>query len=308
MSPDRILLGVALMLGFCISAPLIDVASKLAAATIPVGQITTARFIVQAALMLPVTLALGHGARIGRGTLWPLTLRAVFLILSTYCFVAAVQTMPIADALAIVFVEPFIILLIGKYFYGDEVGPRRIGASVVGFAGCLLVIQPSFAMFGPVAFYPLGTALFFALYMLVTRSLSRKMHPVPMQYHTAIVAAALCLPVIALADGSELAALDPVMPQGVEWLWLVSVGVASAVAHLLITYALRFAPSSTLAPLHYLELVSAVILGFAVFGDFPNLLAWLGIAVIVASGLYIIGRERRLSRHPSPLPMPPVAE
>ena len=86
--------------------------------------------------------------------------------------------------------------------------------------------------------------------------------------------------------------LDPVWPQGIFWLWLVGVGVAAAVSHMFITYALQYAPSSTLAPLHYLEIVSAVALGYLVFGDFPDAMTWAGIVVICASGLYVIYRER----------------
>jgi len=299
MQPDRILAGIVLMLGFCITAPLIDVASKLAAATLPVGQITTARFVVQAVLMAPVCLWLGHGLRIGPGLAWALMARAACLIASTYCFVAAVAVMPIADALAIAFVEPFILLILGHYLFGDAVGPRRIAASVVGFGGALLVIQPSLVTFGLVALYPLGTALSFALYMLVTRSLSRRMHPVPMQYHTATVATLLCLPVMAAGAALELPTLGLRWPEGMAWLWLAGVGAASAGAHMLMTWALRFAPSATLAPLHYLEIVSAAALGYLVFDDFPDVLTWTGIGVIVASGLYIIHRERRTAREGS---------
>ncbi len=296
MQPDRILAGIVFMLGFCVTAPLIDVASKLAAASLPVGQITTARFVVQAVLMAPFAWWLGHGLRIGAGLVWPLMARAACLIASTYCFVAAVAVMPIADALAIAFVEPFILLILGYALFGDMVGPRRIAASVVGFGGAMLVIQPSLVAFGLVALYPLGTALSFALYMLVTRGLSRRMHPVPMQYHTAVVATLLCLPVVAVGAAFELPTLAPRWPEGLAWVWLLGVGAASAGAHMLMTWALRFAPSATLAPLHYLEIVSAAALGYLVFGDFPDALTWTGIGVIVASGLYIIHRERITAR------------
>ena len=289
------------MLGFCLTAPIIDVASKLAAATIPVGQITTARFVVQAAIMLPICLALRHSLRIPPRTRTLLTLRALFLILSTYCFVAAVRHMPIADALAIAFVEPFILLILGRIIFDDEVGRRRIGACLFGFAGSLLVIQPSLAVFGLIALWPLGTAVFFAAYMLVTRSLSGRLHPVPMQFHTATLACLLCLPVMLLANGSNLPSLDPVTPRGVEWLWLFGVGASSAFSHLLMTFALRFAPSATLAPLHYLEIISASIIAYLVFGDFPNALTWAGIGIIAASGLYIISRERLTARQGRPV-------
>ncbi len=302
---DRVLPGIVLMLGFCITAPLIDVASKLAAQTLPVGQITTARFIVQAAIMLPLCLILRYPLTFPRAFLWQLVQRAFFLIASTYCFVAAVQVMPIADALAIAFVEPFILLILGRLLFQDEVGRRRIIACVVGFAGSLLVIQPSLAAFGLVALYPLGTAFSFAAYMLVTRSLSRRMHPIPMQLHTATVAAAICLPVMIMANGTGFPTLDPVYPVGVAWFWISGVGVASAIAHLMMTYALRMAPTSTLAPLHYLEIVSAVAFGYLVFSDFPNALTWLGTTVIVASGLFIIWRER-VTATPPIAPRPSV--
>ena len=289
---DRVVLGIVLMLGFCLTAPLIDVASKLAAASIPVGQVTTARFIVQGALMLPLCLLMGHALRMPPGVLGRLVLRALFLILSTYFFVAAVKVMPIADALVIVFVEPFILLLLGKYMYGEEVGPRRLWASVVGFAGALLVIQPSLAAFGMVALFPLGTALFFAFYMLVTRSLSRQMHPVPMQYHTSVLAAAICLPVMLLGIEIEIPTISPVWPQGVAWAWLAAVGAASALSHLMISYALRFAPSATVAPLHYLEILSAVAFGYLFFADLPNAMTFAGMAIITGSGLYVFHRER----------------
>lgn len=297
MTQDRVLPAIILMLGFCLTAPLIDVAAKLAAAAISVGQITTFRFVVQAVLMAPVCIALDQSLRPGRRTMGRLFARAGCLIVATYCFVAAVKVMPIADALAIVFVEPFILLVLGYAIFGDTIGPRRIGASIVGFAGSMLVIQPSFAAFGAIALYPLGTALTFAFYILVTRSLSRDMHPLPMQFHTAWVASLICLPVMFLADGSGLPDLDPIWPQGIFWVWLVGVGVAASIAHLMITYALNMAPAATLAPLHYLELVSAAAFGYLIFGDFPNALTWAGIGIIVLSGLYIIHRERITARH-----------
>jgi len=298
MNPtDRILPGVVLMLTFCVIAPLIDVSSKLAAQTVPVGVVTLSRFVVQALLMAPVVAVMGQSFRLGARALWLTTLRAAVSILSTYCFIAALRFMPVADALAIAFVEPFIILLIGKLVLGEQVGPRRLGACAVGFLGSLLVIQPSFAHFGTIALFPLGTALFFALYILITRSLSRQVHPVAMQFHTALIATGLCLPLLVAGTALGEPSLGLVMPQGIFWVWCACVGLAATVSHMAMTYALKFAPSSTLAPLHYLEIITATLFGYLVFGNFPNALTWCGIAIIVSSGLYIIARERRVSRH-----------
>mgnify|MGYP002776245365 CR=1 FL=1 len=118
------------------------------------------------------------------------------------------------------------------------------------------------------------------------------MHPVVQQLQTSVLGSLLCLPVMVWANGTGIVELDPVMPQGYNWLWLFGVGFWAAASHLCMTIALKFAPASTLAPLHYLEIVTAVAIGYLVFGDFPNALTWAGIIIIVASGLYIIHRER----------------
>lgn len=295
-APDRVVFGVALMVAFCVTAPILDVFAKLAAAEIPVGQITTARFMLQAVIMLPFVIWAGDRLLMSREILPAMTLRAIFVIASTYCFVAAIAVMPIADALAIVFVEPFLLLLIGKYLFGEAVGPRRLGACVVGFVGVLMVIQPSFAAFGLVALYPLGTAVFFGFYMLSTRSLSRKMSAISMQFHTAWIGSVICIPVLFFAEDSGIIPLDPVMPHGVFWLWLLGVGVFATLSHIFMSYALSYAPSATLAPLHYLEIVSAVIVGYIIFDDLPNRVALMGMMVIIASGLYIIYREQKIAK------------
>lgn len=301
---DRIPLGVAFMLGFCAIAPLIDVCSKLAAQTVSVGEVTLARFLVQAALMAPIVAVMGQSFRIGGRALWLTAVRAVVSIVSTYCFVAAVQVMPIADALAIVFVEPFIILLLGWALFGENVGPRRFGAACVGFLGALLVIQPSFAHFGAVAFFPLGTALCFALYILVTRQLAPLQHPVAMQFHTAVVASLLWLPAMLVAAPFGITPMGFGWAEGWVWAFLFGVGLAATVSHMLMSYGLRLAPAATLAPLHYLEMVSAATFGYLVFGNFPDALTWCGIGVICASGLYIIHRERVLARRLRLAPTP----
>lgn len=295
-APDRILAGVALMLGFCVTAPLLDVAAKLASGSVPVGQVTAARFLVQCALMAPLVPLMGLSFRVARAQWSALALRAVFLMVATFCFIAAIAVMPLADALAIAFVSPFIVLLVGKFYLGEDVGPRRVGAALVGFVGVLFVIQPSFAAFGAVALLPLGTAVFFAFYILVTRGLSRRVHPVALQFHTGLIASLICLPILWLADGTGSSMLDPVWPQGVAWAWLFGVGFFAALSHMMMTYALSLAPSATLAPLQYFELPMATLMGYLIFADFPNALALAGIAIIIAAGLYMIHRERVTAR------------
>ena len=293
---DRVPLGVVFMVLFCLSAPLIDVAAKMASQQVTVTQVTLARYGFQVLLMLPLMLLAGSIWHFSRGVFWLLLLRALVGLVSTYSFVAAVQSMPIADALAIVFVEPFILLALGFLLFGEQVGPRRIIASMIGFAGALLVIQPNFVIFGPVALWPLVTAVAFAFYILITRRLSRDLPPVALNFHTAWLAVLLMLPVLGFGQLRDLPLLALSWPEPFVWLQLFCVALAATVSHIFISYALRFAPSATIAPLHYLEIVSAAALGWLFFRDWPNLISWTGIMIITASGLFIIWREHQIAR------------
>ena len=304
--PDT-LRGPLLMVAFCILAPLLDACSKLATTQIPVGQITAMRFVFQGLCMMPVMLLMRLDWRAPRRDLALLLLRAICVILSTYSFVASVQFMPIADAIAIVFVMPFILMFLGRIIFGNPVGQNRIYASMVGFGGAMLIIQPSLTHYGLVALFPLGCALSFSFYEMATQAMSNRVHPVTMQLHTSIAGSLICLPLLWAFNGSGVVSLDPVAPDLINWAYLFGVGFWAALSHLCMTFAMKYAPAASLAPLHYLELPMAVFLGFAIWGTFPNPLTWLGIALITGSGLYIIRHEHRAARHPMPPPLPSEA-
>ena len=293
------------MVAFCILAPMLDASSKLATTAIPVGQITAMRFVFQGLCMLPVILLMRLDWHAGWRDLVLLAVRAVCLMLSTYCFVASVQFMPIADSMAIVFVMPFILMFLGKIIFGNPIGQTRIYASVVGFGGAMFVIRPSLDHYGLVALFPLGCALWFSFYEMATQAMSNRVHPVTMQLHTSIAGMIICLPLLWLFHGSGIVELDAVQPDALNWLWLFGVGFWAAISHLCMTVAMKYAPAATLAPLHYLELPMAVLLGYAIWGTFPTGLTWVGIALIVGSGLYIIRHEHREGqKHPMPPPLP----
>ncbi|PTQ72643.1 EamA domain-containing membrane protein RarD [Celeribacter persicus] len=295
---------MAMMLVYCAVAPIIDVFAKLASDHHAVGQITAGRFLVQGGLLLPVALVLGLPLLHSTRDAALIFLRGLFTLAATFAFVWAVSVMPLADALAITFVEPFLLLLFGWALFGEEVGPRRILASLTGFLGVLIVVRPGLLAFGSAALLPLAAGFFFACYMLVTRAL-RHYHPVALQASTAIAALIVALPLLVIFDGTG-GSLDPNWPKGWDWLWLAGVGIAATISHQGLTLALRHAPSATVAPLAYLELVFSTFAGFLVFGDFPVPVVWLGISIIVASGLYIIHRERQTQGKPA-IPGDPTA-
>ena len=295
-------LGILLMVGFAIIAPAMDTCAKLIGDAVAVGQIATTRFVAQSVLLVPLALAFGWLHRPGRGEVALHLVRAALLLVATAFFFTALRFMPVAEAISIFFVEPFILTLLGGLLLGEPIGPRRYVACAIGFAGALLIIQPSFEEVGLVALLPLVTALCFAFYMILTRRMATRMHPITLQVYTGFAALALAVPLLWAFDGSGVAPLDPVWPEAREFWLLLALGVFATLAHVCISFALAFAPASLLAPIQYLEIVSATILGFYVFGDLPDALALAGIALIVASGLFVFVRERKLERRPVPQP------
>jgi drug/metabolite transporter (DMT)-like permease len=214
---------------------------------------------------------------------------------------------------AIAFVMPFIMLLLGKYVLNEQVGPRRLIACVVGFIGTLLVIQPSFAAVGWPAMLPLGVAVVFALFMLATRQIAKETDPISLQAVSGTIASVALLPLMAIGHMLEWPGLQFAMPTAQEAWLVVAIGSVGTLAHLMMTWSLRYAPSTTLAPMQYLEIPFATAIGWLIFADLPNGLAAIGILITLAAGLYIILREQATQRmqrsalQQTP-PAPPAAE
>lgn len=304
MTVDRPLLGIMLMLGFCIVAPMGDALAKLLGQSVPLGELLIVRFAVQAILLIPLVWLGGRAWKM-RGRVLRLTaLRTVLHIFGIGAMFSALQYLPLADAVAIAFVMPFLMLLLGKYVLGEEVGLRRILACLVGFVGTLLVIQPSFAEVGWPALLPLVVAVNFAVFMLVTRQIAKDTDPIGLQAVSGVMAVVVLAPILWLTQNAGIPALHFKALSGLELYLLGSIGVLGTLAHLLMTWSLRFAPSATLAPMQYLEIPVATVIGFVVFSDLPNAMASIGICITIASGLYIVLRERAIARTTARAPAP----
>ena len=300
MTGDRPLAGIALMLAFCLLAPLGDGLAKLLSGGTGLLVLMLARFGAQALLLAPACLARGEALWPPRGTRALMALRSLLHIGGMGFMFAALRVLPLADALAIAFVMPFIALLLGWLLLAEAVGLHRLGACAAGFVGTVLVIQPNFAAVGAAALLPLGVALCLALFMLITRHLRGRIGAIRMQAISGWQAGALVALALALWPAPEFAAL----PAGrADWTILGAMAALGVIAQLSMTASLTLAPAATLVPMQYLEIPFGVAIGWALFGDLPDATASAGIAITVAAGLYVIAREHRLSRPP----MPPVA-
>ena len=296
MSQDRPLLGIILMLGFCVLAPLGDAVAKILGQSVPLGQMLLIRFAFQALILFPVVLATKRPWMMSGRVLRLTFLRTVLHAVGIATMYMSLRYLPLADAVAIAFVMPFIILLLGKTVLNEEVGGRRIAACAVGFFGTLLVIQPSFAEVGPPALLPLVVAIVFSLFMLTTRQIAKDVDPISLQAVSGTMATVVLVPFFAIGGSLGWAEWQFVATPPQTTSLLLFIGALGTVAHLLMTWSLRYAPSATLAPMQYLEIPFATLMGWILFSDLPNGLAAVGITITVAAGLYIVLRERTMSR------------
>lgn len=293
---DRPLLGILLMAAFCALAPFADSMAKLLGDTIPVIQIVTIRFAIQLIILLPIVGLTSRDLRMSGRTFALLFLRSILHIIGIAAMFLSLLYLPLAEAVAIAFVEPFLLLLLAWVILNEHVGPHRLTACAVGFIGTLLVIQPSFLEVGAAALLPLVVAVAFAGFMIVTRHLAARADPITLQAVSGGMALVVLAVVLVVAAPFEVKSLTLIAPSRPDWGLLITLGVLGTLAHLLMTWSLKYAPTATLAPVQYLEIPFATLIGWMIFGDLPNGLAALGILVTVAAGMYIVMREHRVAR------------
>lgn len=274
--------GISLLLIAVCMIPVMDGIAKHLAQTYPVAQITWARYFFGLVLVLPVIL-FRFGPRSLLVDRMPLQmLRGGCLLAATYTFFLSLRYLPIADTLALAFVYPLIVTALSPVILGEQVGWRRRIAVLVGFLGAMIIIGPGTSVFQPIALLALLPGCFYAGYVMLTRKLAGSAPAaVTLAYGTLLGAIVLSIPMPFLW----------VPPTATAWMMLVGIAVIASVCHFLTIKAYEAAPASLLAPLGYAEMPAAVLVGFVWFGDLPTSHVWLGIAIIVASGVFISWRE-----------------
>lgn len=296
---DRPLLGILFVIIFCAVIALADALAKLLGATVALLLLVASRFLIQAIILAPLTRLRDLAALRDPVTLRRAILRAALHVAGIYAMYRALLVLPLADAVAIAFIMPFILLLLGHFFLGEEVGRLRFAACGVGFGGTILIIQPNFVAVGWEVLWPVLVAFIFALFMVISRDVTRKVPPIALQCVSGAMASVVLVPLALLAPISfDLPAET--------WGLIAVMGVVGAGAHLAMTYSLKFAPASTLAPLQYLEIPFATLMGWLFFQDLPNGLATLGICITVGAGLFMIQRERATARRLAAQVAPPI--
>lgn len=288
--PARIASGLGIMAVAMLVVPIIDAIAKLMSAEMSPIQISWSRFAITLVVLAPFIVIRG-----GWGALRPAhfrlhMLRGAGIAGATVFFFAALASMPMADVAAIFFVEPLILTIFSAVFLGEGIGWRRLTAVGIGFFGAMLIIRPSFADVGATALLPLAAAFCFAGYMTLTKMLSGTTDAWTMQTMAGISGTTLLGALLVVTHAAGM--VEAVVPSREQAGLLCVIATVAIACHTAIIFALQRVDAGLIAPLQYLEIIGATAYGFLFFGDFPDAMTWLGIAVIVGSGIFVFHRER----------------
>jgi len=286
------------MLGAGFAFTLLDATGQHLTGSLPVIEVSWGRHLFHL-LVLPLFLG-GQSLRSALCSARPglQLLRSALLLGSTFFFFLAVKHIPLAAATAIGFVSPLLVTGPSVPIPGEHVGVRRWTAVVIGFASVLVIIRPGFGMAHWAMSLPVLTAARFARYQIATRILSRSDSAATTYFYSATVGLAVtsaCLP------------WQWVTPDLWGWLSLAFLGIAGGFSHYLLIRAFAIAPASLLASFAYAQLIWSIAVGYLWFGDFPDLWTLGGGVIICLSGLYVLYRERRLTRESRRLAETPAA-
>lgn len=270
---------VAMML-----VPLMDGTAKYLTADYPVLQIVWARYFFHLLTVLPFMLWKLRPADLLPRPLSLQLVRALVLMADTFLFVAAMALIPLADGKAIFFAAPLVMAALAPLLLGERTGPRRIAAIVIGFGGALVIIRPDMNGIAPGHALALGSAVLYAIYMLLTRKVSGAGSALTTLAFPALIAS------IVLSFAMPFYWHSPDLN---GWLLMALVGALGALSHYILIQAFYHADAGTLAPFAYTEIISATLFGLLVFGQLPDLWTWTGMSIVIVSGLYISLRLRR---------------
>ena len=282
---DRVLRAIlSTILAMACFACLNAMSKTLSTSGYPVIQVIWARYVFAFVFMLAIFLPRSGRQLFAIRRLWTQVLRGLLLFFSSYLFFHGVVYLPLATAAAISLSSPIIVTALSPKLLGEQVGRRRWVAVAVGFAGALIVVRPGHANFDWHALLIVASTVCSSFYQLFSRRYGQTERP---------DASATVATIVGTLAASPFVPFEWVAP---HTLWhaalFVGMGIMAGTGHYFLTIAYSQAPASVVTPFNYTQLIGSTILGYAVFGDFPDFWTWVGAAVIIASGLYIGYRER----------------
>ena len=268
--------------------PIMDGFAKYLSADLPVLQITWARYFFTVAFTFPLMFFFYRSQLKWSDKPKLQIIRGLILLIANICFFYSISVISLAKALTLAFVAPLIVTAFSPMFLGEKVGFRRWSAVVIGFIGSLVVIRPGFVEINLASLAALGTGVMYGFYLIITRKLSTSDNPLLTLLLTGVVGAAIITCVMPFVW---------VQPTINQWSMMAAIGVFACIGHLFLILSLKYADASKLAPFSYFEIITNIIIGYYFFSDFPDNWTFLGLFIIVLSGIYISRREIKVKNY-----------
>ena len=262
--------------------PVMDGFAKFLSDDLPILQITWARYFFTVVFTLPIMMFFFKKQLVWSDKPKLQILRGLILLSANICFFYAISIISLAKALTLAFVAPLIVTAFSPVMLGEKVGFRRWTAVVVGFIGSLVVIRPGFVELNFASLAALGTGILYGFYLIITRKLSTSDNPLLTLLMTGMVGAILV---------SAIIPFYWVKPSLNQWSLMAGIGVFACIGHLFLILSLKYADASKLAPLGYTEIIPNVLIGYYFFSELPDYWTYVGLLIIISSGLYISRRE-----------------
>ena len=265
--------------------PVMDGFAKYLSADLPILQITWARYFFTVAFTLPIMFFFFKKQLVWSDKPKLQILRGLILLFANICFFYSISVIALAKALTLAFIAPLIVTAFSPLLLGEKVGFKRWTAVVIGFIGSLVVIRPGFLEINLASVSALGTGFLYGFYLIITRKLSSSDNPLLTLLITGMVGAFLV---------SLIIPFYWVKPTINQWSLMAGIGIFACIGHLFLILSLKYADASKLAPLGYTEIIPNVLIGYYFFTEIPDSWTYLGLVIIVLSGLYISRRENVL--------------
>tara|TARA_B100001971_G_scaffold183479_1_gene181488 strand:+ start:33 stop:881 length:849 start_codon:yes stop_codon:yes gene_type:complete len=262
--------------------PVMDGFAKYLSSTIPVLQITWSRYFFTVVITLPIMLIFFRKNLIWSENPKLQLIRGLLLFCANILFFYSISIISLAKALTLAFVAPLIVTALSPVLLGEKVGIRRWAAVITGFIGSLIVIRPGFVEINLASIAALGTGVLYGFYLIVTRKLHTSDNPLLTLLLTGVVGAIISTMIMPAVW---------VKPTISEWYMMFAIGLFASIGHLFLILSLRYADASKLAPFGYFEIVTNIIIGYFFFNHFPDYWHFLGLFIIITSGIYIFRRE-----------------